>query len=422
MPTIVGGGSGLRRKKAATGRTTSANAATMPAHGETSQPPGSNRRLRWNLDAASGKHFSGLRVPLKALQVRPQFARTLVAQVAIFLQALVDDALQFAGHVGIQSHRSDRSTFQNGVEDEAEVSPRKGSNPSPFRRAPHRTRTNPCVRRVPSLAPVPATYRRPCQAHCPDWSSVLRDRQSASLQRQRWCRLRRNLGQAEIENLGLSALRDKDVRRLDVAVNDPFECAASSASAISMPDRAAFRFPPACRRSGACRVMPSRNSMAMKARPSARRFRRWCRCWDGSARKRPGPRVGNGPEPEGLWLHLGQKFQGDKAAEPHILGLVDDTHPATAQLLNDAVVRDGLADHAQACYGGSVGKSMKARELAESQKGCWRKIAITLIDPHRPKSLNECNRLLQQLSRSWLVPIGVPMRIRFPYLLHLLHS
>ena len=28
----------------------------------------------------------------------------------------------------------------------------------------------------------------------------------------------------------------------------------------------------------------------------------------------------------------------------------------------------------------SVGKSMKAGELAESQKGCWRKIAITLID------------------------------------------
>ena len=28
-----------------------------------------------------------------------------------------------------------------------------------------------------------------------------------------------------------------------------------------------------------------------------------------------------------------------------VLGLVDDTHAATAQLLDDAVVRDGLADH-----------------------------------------------------------------------------
>jgi hypothetical protein len=32
------------------------------------------------------------------------------------------------------------------------------------------------------------------------------------------------------------------------------------------------------------------------------------------------------------------------------------------------------------CYGGSVGKSMKAVELAVSQKDGWRKIAITLID------------------------------------------
>ena len=54
--------------------------------------------------------------------------------------------------------------------------------------------------------------------------------------------------------------------------------------------------------------------------------------------------------------------------QPRVLGLVDDTHPATAEFLNDAVVRNGLADHAQACYGGSVGKSMKAGELASRKK------------------------------------------------------
>jgi len=40
---------------------------------------------------------------------------------------------------------------------------------------------------------------------------------------------------------------------------------------------------------------------------------------------------------------------------------VDNTHPP--QLLNDAVVRDGLPDHAQEYYGGSLSKSMKAMEL-----------------------------------------------------------
>ena len=63
-----------------------------------------------------------------------------------------------------------------------------------------------------------------------------------------------------------------------------------------------------------------------------------------------------------------------------VLGLVDDTHPATAQLLDDAVVRDGLADHdARMLWRNAIGKSMKAEELAVSQEDCWRKIAITLI-------------------------------------------
>jgi hypothetical protein len=40
-----------------------------------------------------------------------------------------------------------------------------------------------------------------------------------------------------------------------------------------------------------------------------------------------------------------QELQGDEATKLCILGLVHDTHPTTAQLLDDAVVRDGLADH-----------------------------------------------------------------------------
>jgi hypothetical protein len=39
-----------------------------------------------------------------------------------------------------------------------------------------------------------------------------------------------------------------------------------------------------------------------------------------------------------------QKLEGDKAMEPNIFGFVNDTHPATTQLLNDAVMRNGLSD------------------------------------------------------------------------------
>jgi hypothetical protein len=75
---------------------------------------------------------------------------------------------------------------------------------------------------------------------------------------------------------------------------------------------------------------------------------------------------------------IGQEFEGDEAAKLGIVSLVDHTHPAATGLLIDAVVRDGLADHEQASYGGRVGKSMKAVGLAVFRKGCWRKIAITV--------------------------------------------
>ena len=44
------------------------------------------------------------------------------------------------------------------------------------------------------------------------------------------------------------------------------------------------------------------------------------------------------------------------------------THPAAPELLDNAVVRDGLTDHWRESYFGAVGKSMKAVELAMAQQ------------------------------------------------------
>jgi hypothetical protein len=41
---------------------------------------------------------------------------------------------------------------------------------------------------------------------------------------------------------------------------------------------------------------------------------------------------------------LREKFQRDETAEARVLGFVDDTHAATTEFFDDAVVRDGLAD------------------------------------------------------------------------------
>jgi hypothetical protein len=43
-------------------------------------------------------------------------------------------------------------------------------------------------------------------------------------------------------------------------------------------------------------------------------------------------------------ISVRQKLQ-DKAVEPDVLGLVHHTHAATTELFDDAVGRDGLADH-----------------------------------------------------------------------------
>jgi hypothetical protein len=63
-----------------------------------------------------------------------------------------------------------------------------------------------------------------------------------------------------------------------------------------------------------------------------------------------------------------QEFEGNKSTEFHVLGLVDNTHAATAQLLDDAVVRDGLLDHLHECYDVRMGISMHGlcRSLAYS--------------------------------------------------------
>ena len=45
-----------------------------------------------------------------------------------------------------------------------------------------------------------------------------------------------------------------------------------------------------------------------------------------------------------------QKLQCDGALEFGVLGLVDHTHPSFANLLGDAVMRNGLADHCLESY------------------------------------------------------------------------
>ena len=44
----------------------------------------------------------------------------------------------------------------------------------------------------------------------------------------------------------------------------------------------------------------------------------------------------------------------------YVLGLIDHAHATASELLDDAVVRDGLADHSRECSGGWPGRSMSS--------------------------------------------------------------
>ena len=158
-----------------------------------------------------------------------------------------------------------------------------------------------------------------------------------------------HFGQSKIQNLGVTALGDEEIRRLDVAMNDAvgvrgiegvgdFDGREPEQSSISI-GRPAMR---------CFSVTPSRNSMAMKAWPSL------------LADVVNGADVGMVESGGGLGFALeaaeslrvsgdlvGQELQGDEAAELNVLGLVDDTHAAAAEFLDDAVVRDGLADQGE---------------------------------------------------------------------------
>ena len=81
----------------------------------------------------------------------------------------------------------------------------------------------------------------------------------------------------------------------------PSACAASSASAISMAERQQRLD---LQRPAGDAVLQRHAVQKLHgdeapARP-ARRSRKWCRCWDGSGRRRPAPRAGSAPEPEDL--------------------------------------------------------------------------------------------------------------------------
>ena len=156
-----------------------------------------------------------------------------------------------------------------------------------------------------------------------------------------------DLRQPEIQNLGVAALGDENVGGLDVAVDDAFGVGGIERVGNldgQRQNQLGFQRTPG---DAVLQRQPIQKLHGDEGSPvAARRFRRWCRCWDDSGRTRPGLRAESGPRACGsLATSSGRNFRATKRPSFSVLGFVDHAHAAAAELLDDAVVRDGLADH-----------------------------------------------------------------------------
>ena len=183
--------------------------------------------------------------------------------------------------------------------------------------------------------------------------------------------------QSEVEDLGVTKLGHENVGGLDVAVNDAL--GVRRIERLGDLDR---QFEQLVRRQGlpsdALRsVIPSSNSMTMKDLTVL-----LADLVDGAdvgvveRRSRPSLALETFQGLTASELQFGgKKLQSDVPAQRFVLGLVDDAHATAAELLDDAVVRDGLADHGLADHVGPMlfspisGGESYVRETGKSTKG-----------------------------------------------------
>jgi len=157
-----------------------------------------------------------------------------------------------------------------------------------------------------------------------------------------------NLGQPEVENFGVSPLGDKMFAGLISTMNNATSVAPRSSASATSIDTVSKRLNvltvvPRC----GARVMPSRNSITMKVWPSC------------SSNFVNGADVGM-VQAEAAWLHgesglgpehllatsSGRNFSATKPIEVWVSSALYTTPiPPPPSFSEDAIVRDGLADH-----------------------------------------------------------------------------
>jgi hypothetical protein len=87
---------------------------------------------------------------------------------------------------------------------------------------------------------------------------------------------------------------------------------------------------------------------------------------------------------------LRQEFQGDEATEAGVFGLVDHTHPATADFFDDAVVGDGSTNQGRGVLHFAHILGCARRQVNESKQGIGCPQGKGLINSHAAIWQNKC--------------------------------
>ena len=286
-------------------------------------------------------------ISLHALQIGADFRRVLIAEVAIFFERLGEDVFEAEGKVGIQAGRRKGLAVQDAIENDAAGFAAEGQG-SRRHFIEHHPEGKKIRARVQFLGPdlLGGHVGHGAKHGAGAGEMVLRDFQSWGSICGRRLLLERELGEAEIEKLGVAVEFDEDVGRLDVAMNhalgvrggkgvgdldgegeQDFDLQGLSGDAV-LEGHAFEKFHGDEGLIVVLADLVDRADVGVVQRRSgtglaAETFERM-RIAGNVSRK---------------------EFEGDKAAQADVFGLVDYAHASAAEFLDDAVVRDGLADH-----------------------------------------------------------------------------
>ena len=159
-------------------------------------------------------------------------------------------------------------------------------------------------------------------------------------------RCNHDLCQPKVENLGVSALGHKQVRRFDIPVDDAF--GVSRVERVGNLDgegqnQFGFHRSPADAMLQRHAIQKLHSDERLSVLLANVVDRADIGVIQGGSSLRFALKAA-----ERLWVSgnfIGKELESDEAMQSRVLSLVDHAHAAAAQLLDDPVMRDGLADH-----------------------------------------------------------------------------